>query len=114
MLVLVLTGVLSFLSISAVQWLCNANKKSDIPAKRLYCFFSSLYSVLVSMRLSPSLGWPLLPSTGSNGVGSFPGESHSNGTAWGGRTLSWFSCLGLKRELGGLTLPNEMAEDGGA
>lgn len=35
------------ISISAVQWLCNANKKSDIPAKRLYCFFSSLYSVLV-------------------------------------------------------------------
>ncbi|KAF3814025.1 probable 18S rRNA (guanine-N(7))-methyltransferase isoform X1 [Mirounga angustirostris] len=34
-------------SISAIQWLCNANKKSDIPAKRLYCFFSSLYSVLV-------------------------------------------------------------------
>ncbi|XP_064334688.1 probable 18S rRNA (guanine-N(7))-methyltransferase isoform X2 [Camelus dromedarius] len=34
------------ISISAVQWLCNANKKSDIPAKRLYCFFSSLYSVL--------------------------------------------------------------------
>ncbi|XP_003470076.1 probable 18S rRNA (guanine-N(7))-methyltransferase isoform X1 [Cavia porcellus] len=35
------------ISISAVQWLCNANKKSDIPAKRLYCFFSSLYSALV-------------------------------------------------------------------
>lgn len=35
------------ISISAVQWLCNANKKSDIPARRLYCFFSSLYSVLV-------------------------------------------------------------------
>ncbi|XP_047635822.1 probable 18S rRNA (guanine-N(7))-methyltransferase isoform X1 [Phacochoerus africanus] len=35
------------ISISAVQWLCNANKKSDIPAKRLYCFFSSLYAVLV-------------------------------------------------------------------
>ncbi|KAM5330597.1 18S rRNA (guanine-N(7))-methyltransferase [Glossophaga mutica] len=35
------------ISISAVQWLCNANKKSDIPAKRLYCFFTSLYSVLV-------------------------------------------------------------------
>ncbi|XP_053413284.1 probable 18S rRNA (guanine-N(7))-methyltransferase isoform X1 [Nycticebus coucang] len=35
------------ISISAVQWLCNANKKSDNPAKRLYCFFSSLYSVLV-------------------------------------------------------------------
>uniref|UniRef100_I3MEL1 18S rRNA (guanine-N(7))-methyltransferase n=1 Tax=Ictidomys tridecemlineatus TaxID=43179 RepID=I3MEL1_ICTTR len=34
------------ISISAVQWLCNANKKSDIPAKRLYRFFSSLYSVL--------------------------------------------------------------------
>ncbi|XP_049555691.1 probable 18S rRNA (guanine-N(7))-methyltransferase isoform X3 [Orcinus orca] len=35
------------ISISAVQWLCSANKKSDIPAKRLYCFFSALYSVLV-------------------------------------------------------------------
>ncbi|XP_008578530.1 PREDICTED: ribosome biogenesis methyltransferase WBSCR22 [Galeopterus variegatus] len=35
------------ISISAVQWLCTANKKSDNPAKRLYCFFSSLYSVLV-------------------------------------------------------------------
>ncbi|KAI5139909.1 probable 18S rRNA (guanine-N(7))-methyltransferase [Manis pentadactyla] len=35
------------ISISALQWLCNANKKSDIPAKRLYYFFSSLYSVLV-------------------------------------------------------------------
>lgn len=35
------------ISISAVQWLCNANKKSDVPAKRLYRFFSSLYSVLV-------------------------------------------------------------------
>ncbi|XP_054445231.1 probable 18S rRNA (guanine-N(7))-methyltransferase [Pteronotus mesoamericanus] len=35
------------ISISAVQWLCNANKKCDIPAKRLYCFFTSLYSVLV-------------------------------------------------------------------
>ncbi|CAO2629918.1 Probable 18S rRNA (guanine-N(7))-methyltransferase [Lemmus lemmus] len=35
------------ISISAVQWLCNANKKSDIPARRLYCFFSSLYSALV-------------------------------------------------------------------
>uniref|UniRef100_A0A8I6GIY8 BUD23, rRNA methyltransferase and ribosome maturation factor n=1 Tax=Rattus norvegicus TaxID=10116 RepID=A0A8I6GIY8_RAT len=37
------------ISISAVQWLCNANKKSDIPARRLYCFFSSLYSALVSI-----------------------------------------------------------------
>uniref|UniRef100_A0A8C5LDQ1 18S rRNA (guanine-N(7))-methyltransferase n=1 Tax=Jaculus jaculus TaxID=51337 RepID=A0A8C5LDQ1_JACJA len=35
------------ISISAVQWLCNANKKSDVPAKRLYRFFSSLYSALV-------------------------------------------------------------------
>ncbi|XP_008049038.1 probable 18S rRNA (guanine-N(7))-methyltransferase isoform X2 [Carlito syrichta] len=37
------------ISISAVQWLCSANKKSDIPAKRLYCFFSSLYSVLLEL-----------------------------------------------------------------
>uniref|UniRef100_A0A2K5IAQ8 18S rRNA (guanine-N(7))-methyltransferase n=1 Tax=Colobus angolensis palliatus TaxID=336983 RepID=A0A2K5IAQ8_COLAP len=35
------------ISISAVQWLCNANKKSENPAKRLYCFFASLFSVLV-------------------------------------------------------------------
>lgn len=34
------------ISISAVQWLCTANRKSENPVKRLSCFFSSLYSVL--------------------------------------------------------------------
>uniref|UniRef100_A0A8B9LIL0 18S rRNA (guanine-N(7))-methyltransferase n=1 Tax=Astyanax mexicanus TaxID=7994 RepID=A0A8B9LIL0_ASTMX len=34
------------ISISALQWLCNADKKSHIPPKRLYTFFSSLYSSL--------------------------------------------------------------------
>lgn len=108
MLVPVLTGVPSFLSISAVQWLCNANKKSDIPTKRLYCFFSSLYSVLVSMGLPPSLDWPLLPSAGSDGIGSVPGESHSDGTSRDGRPYCGYSCLSFKRELAALTLPNEM------
>lgn len=35
-------------SISALQWLCNADKKGHNPAKRLYKFFSSLYSALVT------------------------------------------------------------------
>nr|XP_023511221.1 probable 18S rRNA (guanine-N(7))-methyltransferase isoform X2 [Equus caballus] len=48
------------ISISAVQWLCNANKTSDIPAKRLYCFFSSLYSVLV-LRLNRKFSGLRLP-----------------------------------------------------
>nr|SVE90079.1 EOG090X0BBW [Daphnia sinensis]SVE90707.1 EOG090X0BBW [Daphnia sinensis]SVE91334.1 EOG090X0BBW [Daphnia sinensis]SVE91957.1 EOG090X0BBW [Daphnia sinensis] len=34
------------ISISALQWLCNADQKSHNPAKRLYIFFSSLYSCL--------------------------------------------------------------------
>ncbi|XP_062377613.1 probable 18S rRNA (guanine-N(7))-methyltransferase [Sardina pilchardus] len=34
------------ISISALQWLCNADKKSHSPPKRLYAFFSSLYSCL--------------------------------------------------------------------
>lgn len=33
-------------SISALQWLCNADKASHHPAKRLYKFFSSLYACL--------------------------------------------------------------------
>uniref|UniRef100_A0A182PKG3 18S rRNA (guanine-N(7))-methyltransferase n=1 Tax=Anopheles epiroticus TaxID=199890 RepID=A0A182PKG3_9DIPT len=33
-------------SISALQWLCNADKKSHNPPKRLYQFFSTLYSSL--------------------------------------------------------------------
>ncbi|XP_014607079.1 PREDICTED: probable 18S rRNA (guanine-N(7))-methyltransferase [Polistes canadensis] len=33
-------------SISALQWLCNADKSTHNPSKRLYCFFSSLYSCL--------------------------------------------------------------------
>jgi len=34
------------ISISALQWLCNADKKTHSPPKRLYCFFTSLYSSL--------------------------------------------------------------------
>jgi len=34
------------ISVSALQWLCNADKKVNKPAKRLKIFFESLYSVL--------------------------------------------------------------------
>uniref|UniRef100_A0A224YRM6 18S rRNA (guanine-N(7))-methyltransferase n=1 Tax=Rhipicephalus zambeziensis TaxID=60191 RepID=A0A224YRM6_9ACAR len=34
------------ISISALQWLCNADKKSHNPVKRLHAFFSSLYACL--------------------------------------------------------------------
>ncbi|XP_008424025.1 18S rRNA (guanine-N(7))-methyltransferase [Poecilia reticulata] len=34
------------ISISALQWLCNADKWSHSPPKRLYTFFSTLYSSL--------------------------------------------------------------------
>merc|ERR1719494_303091 len=34
------------ISISALQWLCNADKKGHSPTKRLYSFFSSLYAAL--------------------------------------------------------------------
>lgn len=48
-------GCLVFLlSISAVQWLCNADKKSHSPPKRLYRFFSTLYTALVSVMLCQS------------------------------------------------------------
>lgn len=35
------------ISISALQWLCNADKKWHNPVKRLYKFFSTLYTALV-------------------------------------------------------------------
>ncbi|XP_076233274.1 18S rRNA (guanine-N(7))-methyltransferase isoform X2 [Calliopsis andreniformis] len=34
------------ISISALQWLCNADKSSYNPSKRLYTFFSTLFSCL--------------------------------------------------------------------
>ncbi|XP_072907515.1 18S rRNA (guanine-N(7))-methyltransferase-like [Hemitrygon akajei] len=37
------------ISISALQWLCNADKKSHNPPKRLYRFFSSLYACLMEL-----------------------------------------------------------------
>lgn len=37
-------------SISALQWLCNADKTSHVPQKRLYKFFTTLYSVLVGIN----------------------------------------------------------------
>ena len=36
------------ISISALQWLCNADKKAHNPIKRLNKFFATLYAVLVS------------------------------------------------------------------
>lgn len=35
-------------SISALQWLCNADKTSHVPAKRLLKFFTTLFSSLVN------------------------------------------------------------------
>lgn len=35
------------ISISAVQWLCNADKKSHNPIRRIKRFFTTLYAVLV-------------------------------------------------------------------
>ena len=35
------------ISISALQWLCNADKTHHNPVKRLYKFFSTLYACLV-------------------------------------------------------------------
>jgi 18S rRNA (guanine1575-N7)-methyltransferase len=34
------------ISVSALQWLCYSNSKSQVPKKRLIRFFSSLYTVL--------------------------------------------------------------------
>lgn len=36
-------------SVSALQWLFNADKKSHNPIKRLYTFFSTLYASLVRL-----------------------------------------------------------------
>lgn len=38
-------------SVSAIQWLFNADKKSHQPIKRLHKFFSTLYASLVSMLI---------------------------------------------------------------
>ena len=35
------------ISVSALQWLCNADRADHHPPKRLYHFFSSLYAALV-------------------------------------------------------------------
>ncbi|MCL4130985.1 UNVERIFIED_CONTAM: hypothetical protein GTU68_015300, partial [Idotea baltica] len=34
------------ISISAIQWLCNADKKNHVPARRLYKFFMTLFGCL--------------------------------------------------------------------
>ena len=36
------------ISISALQWLCNADKSYHKPHKRLFKFFTSLYACMVS------------------------------------------------------------------
>lgn len=39
------------ISISALQWLCNADKTTHKPVQRLYKFFSTLFACLVSFLL---------------------------------------------------------------
>ena len=36
------------ISVSALQWLCNADTKEQVPQKRLKVFFDSLYAALAS------------------------------------------------------------------
>lgn len=36
------------ISVSAIQWLCNADKSHHIPHKRLYQFFTTLFASLVN------------------------------------------------------------------
>lgn len=38
-------------SVSTLQWLCNADKSSHKPAKRLYILFSTLLACLVIINL---------------------------------------------------------------
>lgn len=42
-------------SISALQWLCNADKSSHKPVQRLYKFFSTLYACLVIYWFSQTM-----------------------------------------------------------
>lgn len=39
------------ISISALQWLCNADKSNHVPHKRLYQFFTTLYACLVRIYM---------------------------------------------------------------
>lgn len=39
------------ISVSAIQWLCNADKTRNVPQKRLYQFFTTLFASLVSMLI---------------------------------------------------------------
>lgn len=50
------------MSISAIQWLCNADKSSHVPHKRLYQFFTTLFSCLVSAvdNSEQAVCWPFL------------------------------------------------------
>ncbi len=38
------------ISVSTLQWLCNADKSCHNPVKRLFTFFSSLFACLVSIK----------------------------------------------------------------
>ncbi|KAL8574236.1 18S rRNA (guanine1575-N7)-methyltransferase [Nucella lapillus] len=50
------------ISISALQWLCNADKKSHKPPKRLFTFFTTLYS---SMRRGARAVFQFYPENSS-------------------------------------------------
>lgn len=73
------------ISISAVQWLCNADRSSHDPRKRLKRFFETLYASLArGARAVLQVGW----------AGRCAGSRGRRG-GWGGwvATDGWVVCM---------------------
>ncbi|KAJ7519041.1 hypothetical protein O6H91_20G020500 [Diphasiastrum complanatum] len=106
------------ISISAVQWLCNADKSCNDPRKRLKCFFGSLYRCLARgsravLQMYPENGAQLeMISTAAMRSGFSGGlvvdYPHST------RAKKYFLCLLCGPPSANTPLPKAKGEDGGS
>ncbi|XP_037533451.1 probable 18S rRNA (guanine-N(7))-methyltransferase [Nematolebias whitei] len=113
-------------SISALQWLCNADKRSHSPPKRLHSFFSTLYSSLARgsravFQLYPENSEQLELITSQAMRAGFSGGmvvDYPNSS----KAKKFFLCLfvgvtgvlpkGLGTETSGKTVPNQVQYSG--
>uniref|UniRef100_A0A8C6VUY5 18S rRNA (guanine-N(7))-methyltransferase n=1 Tax=Nothobranchius furzeri TaxID=105023 RepID=A0A8C6VUY5_NOTFU len=112
------------ISISALQWLCNADKRSHSPPRRLYTFFSTLYSSLVrfylcaTFSLSPRFLELITAQAMRAGFSGGMVVDYPNSS----KAKKFFLCLfagvtgvlpkGLGSETSGRTVPNQVQYSG--
>jgi len=104
------------ISVSAIQWLCNADKKYHEPRRRLNKFFQSLYNCLARGARAVLQFYPEDPAQMEMITGAAMRCGFSGGLVVdypnSSKAKKFFLCLFAGMPVGGYQLPKALGEDG--